>query len=194
MFSYDLIQPQHRHHQELDHTSVTRGGVSPADVAVPQCDFDGGDLYEQLIPMERALVLDLQEDDVMIDGDDENCEQLKSLEREFCQLDQKELDVQIQIRKLKCDQRRAKEDLRRLQITPLVVGQLAEIVDEHHAVVTLSDGSQRKRCVRVLSTIDSELLKPTANVLLHGRSCALVGVLPGARRRRRLGRIPRGGL
>ncbi|KAL5205317.1 hypothetical protein ABZP36_033526 [Zizania latifolia] len=118
--------------------------------AVPQCDFDGGagDLYEQLISLERALVLlDLQEDDVMIDGDDENCEQLKSLEREFCQLDQQELDVQIQIRKLQRDLSRAEEDLRRVQITPLVVGQLVEIVDEHHAVVTLSDPSQRKRCM-----------------------------------------------
>ncbi|KAF0909798.1 hypothetical protein E2562_000119 [Oryza meyeriana var. granulata] len=88
--------------------------------------------------------------------------------------------MQTEIAELMRGLRRAEEPVRRLQATPLVAGRLAELVDEHHAVVTMSGKYNKKKCVRVLSTLelDRELLKPSANVTLNRRSLALVGVLP----------------
>lgn len=50
------------------------------------------------------------------------------------------------------------------------------MIDEHTGIVGSTTGSNYY--VRVLSTIDRELLKPNASVALHRHSHSLVDVLP----------------
>merc|ERR1712010_201165 len=71
---------------------------------------------------------------------------------------------------------RAQEEVKRIQSVPLVIGQFLEMVDENTAIVGSTTGSNYY--VRILSTINRELLKPSASVALHRHSNALVDVLP----------------
>lgn len=50
------------------------------------------------------------------------------------------------------------------------------MIDEYHALVSSTAGSTF--FVRVLSTIDRELLKPSSSIALHKHSHALVDILP----------------
>lgn len=59
---------------------------------------------------------------------------------------------------------------------PLVIGQFMEMIDQNNAIVGSTTGSNYY--VRILSTINRELLKPSASVALHRHSNALVDVLP----------------
>ena len=102
---------------------------------------------------------------------------------------------------------RAKEEVKRIQSVPLVIGQFLEIIDHNHGIVSSTTGSCAPRAsngldswrlphshppeaerspppayrnyyVRILSTINRELLKPGASVALHRHSNAVVDVLP----------------
>ncbi len=77
---------------------------------------------------------------------------------------------------LKNELLRASEEVKRIRAVPIVIGQFLEMVDEHHGVVSSTTGSNYY--VRILSTINRELLKPSASVALHRHSNALVDVLP----------------
>ena len=57
-----------------------------------------------------------------------------------------------------------------------MIGQFLEAVDPNYAIVGSTTGPNYY--VRVLSTIDRELLKPNSSVALHKHSNALVDVLP----------------
>lgn len=57
-----------------------------------------------------------------------------------------------------------------------MIGQFLEAVDENTGIVGSTTGSNYY--VRILSTIDRELLKPSSSVALHKHSNALVDVLP----------------
>ena len=57
-----------------------------------------------------------------------------------------------------------------------MIGQFLEAVDQNYGIVGSTTGSNYY--VRILSTIDRELLKPSASVALHKHSNALVDVLP----------------
>jgi len=70
----------------------------------------------------------------------------------------------------------AQEEVKRIKSVPLVIGQFLEMIDAEHAIIGSTTGSNKY--VRVLSTIDRELLKPSASVALHRHSSALVDVLP----------------
>jgi len=59
--------------------------------------------------------------------------------------------------------------VKRIQSVPLVIGQFFEAVDQNTGIAGITTGSNSY--VRILSTIDGELLKPSASV-------ALVDVLP----------------
>lgn len=59
---------------------------------------------------------------------------------------------------------------------PLVIGQFLEMVDANTGIVGSTTGSNYH--VRILSTLNRELLKPSASVALHRHSNALVDVLP----------------
>lgn len=58
----------------------------------------------------------------------------------------------------------------------MVIGQFLEPVDERRAIVGSTTGSNY--VVRILSTLDRELLKPSSSVALHRHSNALVDILP----------------
>ena len=66
--------------------------------------------------------------------------------------------------------------MKRIQSVPLVIGQFLEAVDQNTGIVGSTPGSNYY--VRILSTLDRELLKPSASVALHKHSNALVDVLP----------------
>ncbi|CAF4265668.1 unnamed protein product, partial [Adineta steineri] len=70
----------------------------------------------------------------------------------------------------------AQEELKRIQSVPLVIGQFLEAVDQNTGIVGSTTGSNYY--VRILSTIDRELLKTGASVALHKHSNALVDILP----------------
>ncbi|EZG56152.1 26S proteasome ATPase regulatory subunit 4 [Gregarina niphandrodes] len=72
-------------------------------------------------------------------------------------------------------QEQAKALVAELQGSPLTVGTLKEIIDENHAIVSSSVGPNHY--VPILSIVDPELLGPDANVLLHHKAMAIVGVL-----------------
>jgi 26S proteasome regulatory subunit T3 len=57
-----------------------------------------------------------------------------------------------------------------------VIGQFLEAIDQNNGIVGSTTGSNYY--VRILSTIDRELLKPSASVALHKNSNALVDILP----------------
>ncbi|CAK7339921.1 unnamed protein product [Dovyalis caffra] len=71
---------------------------------------------------------------------------------------------------------RGKEELRRIQSVPLEVGQFINMVDENNAIV--KSNTDTNYLVRVSSTVNRELLTPSASVALHRHSHALVDVLP----------------
>merc|ERR1711997_196654 len=57
------------------------------------------------------------------------------------------------------------EEVKRIQSVPLVIGQFLEAVDQNTGIVGSTTGSNYY--VRILSTLDRELLKPSASVALH---------------------------
>lgn len=59
---------------------------------------------------------------------------------------------------------------------PLVIGQFLEMVDANTGIVGSTTGSNYY--VRILSTLNRELLKPSSSVALHRHSNALVDILP----------------
>ena len=66
--------------------------------------------------------------------------------------------------------------MKRIQSVPLVIGQFLEMVDANTGIVGSTTGNNYY--VRILSTLNRELLKPSASVALHRHSNALVDVLP----------------
>ena len=79
-------------------------------------------------------------------------------------------------RYLKRELIRAQEEVKKIQSVPLVIGQFLEPIDQHTGIVSSTTGSNY--VVRILSTLDRELLKPSASVALHRHSNALVDILP----------------
>lgn len=77
---------------------------------------------------------------------------------------------------LKRELLRAQEEVKRIQSVPLVIGQFLEMVDANTGIVGSTTGSNYY--VRILSTLNRELLKPSASVALHRHSNALVDILP----------------
>ena len=65
------------------------------------------------------------------------------------------------------------QEVKRIQAVPLVIGQFLEMVDSSTGIVGSTTGSNYY--VRILSTLNRELLRPSASVALHRHSNALVG-------------------
>ena len=61
---------------------------------------------------------------------------------------------------LKIELLRAQEEVKRIQAVPLVIGQFLEMVDENAGIVSSTTGSNYY--VRILSTLNRELLKPSS--------------------------------
>ncbi|CEQ39648.1 SPOSA6832_01181, partial [Sporobolomyces salmonicolor] len=84
--------------------------------------------------------------------------------------------IKDESRNLKRELLRAQEEVKRIKSVPLVIGQFLEPIDQNTGIVGSTTGSNY--VVRILSTIDRELLKPSSSVALHRHSNALVDVLP----------------
>merc|ERR1711935_769203 len=84
--------------------------------------------------------------------------------------------IKDEMRNLRKEYLHAQEEVKRIQSIPLVIGQFLEAIDQFTAIVGSTTGSNYY--VRILSTIDRELLKPSSSVALHKHSNALVDVLP----------------
>jgi len=73
----------------------------------------------------------------------------------------------------KNEEERTKVD--ELRGSPMSVGTLEEIIDDNHAIVSTSVGSEHY--VSILSFVDKDQLEPGCSVLLNGKVHAVVGVL-----------------
>lgn len=108
--------------------------------------------------------------------DDDLYSRLKSLQRQLEFIEIQEEYVKDEQKNLKRELLRAQEEVKRIQSVPLVIGQFMEMIDTNNGIVGSTTGSNYY--VRILSTINRELLKPSASVALHRHSNALVDVLP----------------
>lgn len=113
-----------------------------------QIEQDNGDLYQRMKTLERELeFLTIQAEYIK--------DEQKNLKREYI---------------------RAKEEIKRIQSVPLVIGQFLELIDENYAIVSSTAGSNYY--VRVLSTLNRELLKPSSSIALHRHSHSVVDIMP----------------
>ncbi|KAF9533456.1 26S proteasome subunit P45 [Crepidotus variabilis] len=115
-----------------------------------------------------ALMQELQEEDLYI--------KYKKLARHLEMLEIQESYIKDEQSNLKRELIRAQEEVKRIQSVPLVIGQFLEPIDQHTGIVGSTTGSNY--VVRILSTLDRELLKPSSSVALHRHSNALVDILP----------------
>jgi 26S proteasome regulatory subunit T3 len=100
----------------------------------------------------------------------------KQKEKELEVLTIMEKYVKAEIEVLKNELARAKEEINRVRSVPLLMGQFLEAVDKNTAIVSSTTGSNT--VVKILSTVDRELLVPNTSVALHRHSSAIVDVLP----------------
>lgn len=84
--------------------------------------------------------------------------------------------VKDEMKHLKNEYLRAQEEVKRIQSVPLIIGQFLEMIDENHAIVGSTNGSNYY--TRVLSTLNKEKLKPSASVALHRHAHSVVDILP----------------
>lgn len=100
----------------------------------------------------------------------------KKLQQQFEFLQVQEDYIKDEQKNLKNEYLRAQEEVKRIQSVPLVIGQFLEAIDENTGIVGSTTGSNYY--VRILSTLDHELLRPNSSVALHKHSNALVDILP----------------
>uniref|UniRef100_A0A7S2XX15 AAA+ ATPase domain-containing protein n=1 Tax=Fibrocapsa japonica TaxID=94617 RepID=A0A7S2XX15_9STRA len=101
---------------------------------------------------------------------------LKSLKKHVDFLDLQEEYIKDEMKNLKRELIRAKEEIKRIQSVPLVIGQFNEMIDTNYGIAGSTAGSNYY--VRILSTLDREKLKPNTSVALHRHSHAVVEILP----------------
>jgi len=100
----------------------------------------------------------------------------KSLQQRVEFLDIQEEYIKDEMKNLKRELLRAKDEITRIQSVPLVIGQFNEMIDANYGIVSSTAGSNYY--VRILSTLDREALKPNASVALHRHSHSVVDILP----------------
>ena len=101
---------------------------------------------------------------------------MKSRQKQLEFLEIQEEYIRDDIKNLRNEILRAQKEVKRIQSIPLVIGHFLEMVDQNFGIVGSTIGSNYH--VRILSTLDRELLKPSASVALHRHSNALVDILP----------------
>merc|ERR1719498_155930 len=102
--------------------------------------------------------------------------QYKRLQGELEFLELQEEYIKDEMKNLKRELIRAKEEITRIQSVPLVIGQFNEMIDANYGIVSSTAGSNYY--VRILSTLDREQLKPNASVARHRHSHSVVDILP----------------
>ncbi|OCB84272.1 26S proteasome subunit P45 [Sanghuangporus baumii] len=124
--------------------------------------------FESVVSEKTQLLQELQDEDLYI--------KYKKLTRHLEMLEIQEAYIKDEQANLKRELIRAQEEVKRIQSVPLVIGQFLEPIDQHTGIVGSTTGSNY--VVRILSTLDRELLKPSSSVALHRHSNALVDILP----------------
>ncbi|OUC40593.1 26S proteasome subunit P45 family protein [Trichinella nativa] len=107
---------------------------------------------------------------------DDLYDRVKKMENDLLLYEVQEAYIKQEQRNLRRERLHSQEEVKRIQSVPLVIGQFLEAVDQDFAIVGSTTGSNYY--VRILSTIDRELLKPGSSVALHKYSNALVDILP----------------
>lgn len=123
-----------------------------------------------------AGVIKMETEDTAPAEDTDLYTEYKKLTKQLEFLQVQEDYIKDETRNLRRELLRAQAEVKRIQSVPLVIGQFNEAIDEHTGIVSSTTGSNYY--VRILSTIDHELLKPGSAVALHKHSNALVDVLP----------------
>lgn len=100
----------------------------------------------------------------------------KELQRKLEFLNVQEAYIKDEQKNLKRELVRAKEEVKRIQSVPLLIGQFLEMVTENHGIISSTTG--QTYYVRILSTIDREHLKTNSSIALHRHSNAIVDTLP----------------
>merc|ERR1712001_83929 len=126
---------------------------------------------EEPVPSPSSQDVDLKNVDL-----DDLYTKYKKLHQQLEFLQVQEEYIKDEQRNLKKEYLHAQEEVKRIQSVPLVIGQFLEAVDQNTGIVGSTTGSNYY--VRILSTLDRELLKPSASVALHEHSNSLVDVLP----------------
>ena len=103
-------------------------------------------------------------------------QEMKSLQRQLEFVELQEEYLKDEMRHLQRELLRAKEEIRRIQSVPLVIGQFNEMIDANYGIVSSTAGSNYY--VRILSTLDREALKPNTSIALHRHSHSVVDILP----------------
>ena len=103
-------------------------------------------------------------------------QEMKTLERQLEFVELQEEYLKDEMRHLQRELLRAKEEIRRIQSVPLVIGQFNEMIDANYGIVGSTAGSNYY--VRILSTLDREMLKPNTSIALHRHSHSVVDILP----------------
>ncbi|KFG50761.1 putative 26S proteasome regulatory subunit 6b, partial [Toxoplasma gondii p89] len=102
--------------------------------------------------------------------------QLKALQKRLEFLNIQEEYIKDEQKNLKREFYRAREELKRIQSVPLVIGQFMELINANEGIVASTAGSSY--VVRILSTLNRELLKTGCSVALHRHSHSVVDILP----------------
>ncbi|SBS82959.1 26S protease regulatory subunit 6B homolog [Plasmodium malariae] len=88
----------------------------------------------------------------------------------------KEEYIKEEHKNLKRELIRSKNEIKRIQSVPLIIGQFLDIIDNNYGIVSSTAGSNYY--VRILSTLNKEDLKPSVSVALHRHSHSIVNILP----------------
>ena len=94
---------------------------------------------------------------------------IRNLETEKQLIDNERMRMEREIASMR-------NDLEQMKRSPLITGQIVDVLDNSRAVVRSSSGPSF--VVNVIKSIDSKLLKPNARVALNQRNFAIVEVLP----------------
>merc|ERR1712119_145976 len=90
--------------------------------------------------------------------DTDNYMKYQKLQKQLEFLELQEDYIKDEMKNLRKEYLHAQEEVKRVQSIPLVIGQFLEAIDQNNAIVSSTTG--RNYFVRVLSTLDKELLKP----------------------------------
>lgn len=95
--------------------------------------------------------------------------------KDYLLLEQEFIENQQRLKPQEEKNEEEREKVDDLRGTPMVVGTLEEIIDDNHAIVSSSAGSEYY--VTMLSFVDKDQLEPNCSVLLHNKVLSVVGIL-----------------
>lgn len=111
-----------------------------------------------------------------VDAPESLYEEYERLQERINHLELKTMICKTETHQLKKEESTAKQEVKRIQAVPLVLANFVEAVDSSRAIVSGTLGTQY--FVKLLSTLNKELLKPNTSVGLHKQSNACVRILP----------------